>query len=169
MPTFCLGVYGMGRATDKLTSLIESAVTALGYELVGVEQLSQGRHSIVRVYIDSASGITLDDCERVSHQVSGVLEVEDPIRGQYNLEISSPGLDRPLFTLAHFQRFIGQEVKLRLHVPVNGRRKLVGTIAGVEDETISLQDREGGVFEIELGDIDKANLVPDYDAIATRH
>jgi ribosome maturation factor RimP len=159
----------MAQATDSLTGLIEPAITALGYELVGVEQVPQGRHSVVRIYIDAEQGISLADCERVSHQVSGILDVEDPIRGQYSLEVSSPGLDRPLFTLAHYARYIGQPVKLRLRVPQAGRRKLSGVIRAVNGEVITLQEQDANVIELHLNDIDKANLVPDYSADAGKH
>ena len=159
----------MGRATDRLTTLVESAVQALGYELVGVEHQSQGKHSLVRVYIDAEQGITLADCERASHQISGVLDVEDPIRGQYNLEVSSPGLDRPLFTPEHYTRYLGEQVRLRLRHTVNGRRKLSGRIAQVEDGVITIVDDADQEFELTVDDIDKANLVPDYDVIGRGH
>jgi len=169
-PTFCLGVYRkMGRATDKLTTLIDSAVQALGYELVGVEHQSQGRRTVVRVFIDSPQGITLEDCEQASHQISGVLDVEDPIRGHYNLEVSSPGLDRPLFTPEHYARFLGEKVKLRLRQPVDGRRKLAGRIDRVEDDLIRITDEAGQTYELTVNEIEKANLVPDYDAIIHSH
>ena len=123
----------MGRqAPDNMQRPIESAVQGLGYELVGVEYLPQGRRSLLRVYIDTPGGVTVDDCERVSHQVSGVLDVEDPIRGQYVLEVSSPGLDRPLFTAEHFQRFAGSRVRLRTSPPLDGRRNFSGLIISSE-------------------------------------
>ncbi|MDH5572543.1 MAG: ribosome maturation factor RimP [Gammaproteobacteria bacterium] len=140
--------------------MVTSGVTALGYELVGIEQLSQGRHSLLRIYIDSERGITLDDCEKVGRQLGAILEVEDPIRGQYNLEVSSPGLDRPLYTAAHFERFIGQQVKLRLHRPVDGQRKFKGTIAGVDGTRIQIALEGDRVLELELEEIEHANLIP---------
>jgi len=145
---------------EKLARLVASAVEALGLELVGVEYFAQGAHSVLRVYIDSEQGITLDDCGRVSHQLSGVLEVEDPIRGKFNLEVSSPGLDRPLFTLAHFERFIGQAVKLRLRQPVNGQRKFKGVIEAVEDGHIQIALDDSQALELEIDEIEKANLIP---------
>lgn len=149
--------------------LVDSAVRALGYELVGVEHLTQGRHSVVRVFIDSERGITLADCERASHQISGILDVEDPIRGQYNLEVSSPGLDRPLFTTEHYIRFLGEKVKVRLRLAINGRRKLTGRIHKVENGVITIVDDTDQEFELTIDDIEKANLVPDYDAISRGH
>jgi len=146
---------------DKLTALVSSAVDALGFELVGVEYLAQGAHSVLRVFIDSEQGITLDDCSRVSHQISGVLEVEDPIRGKYNLEVSSPGLDRPLFTRSHFQRFVGRGVKLRLRQPLNGQRKFKGVINAVENEHIQITLDQEQVLELQIDEIEKANLIPE--------
>lgn len=151
----------MARA-EQLEQLIEPAVVALGYELVGVEYKPQGRHSLLRVYIDAPDGITVDDCERVSHQVSGVLDVEDPIQGQYTLEVSSPGLERPLFRPAHYEHFAGSEVQLRLKVPVAGRRKFKGRLQGLRDETVVLEVDDGEqVFP--LADIEYAHLVPDWE------
>ncbi|MCW9025067.1 MAG: ribosome maturation factor RimP [Gammaproteobacteria bacterium] len=151
----------MLRQDDKLTKLVASTVTALGYELAGVEHLAQGKHSVLRVYIDAEQGIMLADCEKVSHQLSGVLEVEDPIRGQYSLEVSSPGLDRLLFTVEQFARFTGHKVKLKLHRPVEGQRKFNGVIASVEDSHINITLEGDRVLELELDEIEKANLIPE--------
>ena len=121
-PIFYLWCDRMPRESAELRKLLEPAVSALGFELVGVEFVS-GRRGLLRLYIDSEDGVTIDDCQAVSHQVSGLLDVEDPIQGQYSLEVSSPGLDRPLFRAADFERFAGHEVSLRLVAPVEGRRK----------------------------------------------
>ncbi len=146
---------------DRLTELVASAVEPLGYELLGVEYLAQGRHSVLRIYIDSPDGINLDDCERASRQVSAVLDVDDPIKGQYTLEMSSPGLDRPLFTAEHFTQFIGHEVKLRLHSPLEGQRRFKALIKGVEDDVIHLTSSETDEeWQISLDNIEKANLLP---------
>lgn len=158
-PFFVFGV-GVARASEKLQRPIEAAVRGLGYELVGVEHLPQGRHTLVRVYIDTAEGITVDDCERVSRQVSGVLDVEDPIRGHYTLEVSSPGLDRPLFTAEHFVRYAGRKAKLRTSLPLAGRRNFTGLLQGMQDnEVVLLQD--GEEVRIGLDNIDQARLVPE--------
>lgn len=148
---------------DRLTELVASAVEPLGYELLGVDYVAQGHHSLLRIYIDSPDGITLDDCERASRQVSAVLDVDDPIRGQYTLEMSSPGLDRPLFTAEHFTQFIGREVKLRLHTPLEeGRRKFKALITNVEGDVIHLTSSETDEeWRISLDNIEKANLVPE--------
>src|SRR6185312_2141027 len=119
------------RDTAALQELLAPTTAALGYELLGCVYVPQGRQAILRVYIDSPEGITVDDCERVSRQLGAVLDVEDPIRGYYALEVSSPGMDRPLFTLAHFQRFIGAKVNIRLHMPVGERKHFKGVIAAV--------------------------------------
>ncbi len=145
---------------SRLRELLEAAVSALGYELVGVELHSQSRHSLLRVYIDRAEGISVDDCERVSHQVSGVLDVEDPIRGSYTLEVSSPGLDRPLFTAEQFQRFAGHRVRIRLRIPLEGRRKFTGILRGMIDEDV-LIDEDGQEWRLPAERIERARLVPE--------
>lgn len=150
------------QATNRLQAIIEPSVSALGYELVGIEYLPQGRYSLLRVYIDSEAGITVDDCEKVSRQLSGVLDVEDPIKGQYSLEISSPGLDRPLFTPEHFARFAGQQVQVRLQQPLNGQRKFKGLLRGMDGEEV-LIEIDGGELRVLPEEIDKANLIPQWD------
>ena len=151
----------MAQATERLEAIVEPAVSALGFELVGIEYLSQGKHSMLRIYIDSDDGITVDDCAKVSHQVSGVLDVEDPIRGEYTLEISSPGLDRPLFKAADYDRFAGQEIKVRLAQPREGRRNYSGVLLGVRDGEVVLT-MDGQEIGLPLADIEKANLVPKW-------
>jgi ribosome maturation factor RimP len=155
----------MARIQEVLTELVASAVEPLGYELLGLEYMSQGRHSILRIYIDSPDGITLEDCEKASRQVSAVMDVEDPIKGEYSLELSSPGLDRPLFSLKHYEQFTGSKVKLRLHVAIEGRRKYTGVIKGIEDERVVIgvleNDSEQEIIRVPLENIDKANLVVD--------
>jgi ribosome maturation factor RimP len=152
----------MGPLEERVTRLLEPTVSALGYELLGVEYLAQGKHSRLRLYIDAPAGIGLEDCEVVSHQVSGVLDVDDPIRGQYSLEVSSPGLDRPLFRPAHFARFVGQKVKVRLHHPRDGQRNFHGRIALVDNEQVYISMEDGSQLALLCEDIDKANLVPEF-------
>lgn len=151
----------MSREPAELRSLIEPAVTALGYELVGVEYHGGGRQGLLRVYIDRPEGITLDDCQAVSYQLSGLLDVEDPIRGQYSLEVSSPGLDRPLFQARDFERFAGHVVSVRTGVPLNGRRKFKGTLLGLEQNRVVLRVDDDEVH-LPLEQIDQARLVPEY-------
>ena len=142
--------------------MLEPGIRSLGYELVGVEFQTGGKGGgLLRVYIDSAAGISADDCQKVSYQVSGVLDVEDPIAENYDLEISSPGLDRPLFELAHFDRFKGQKARLKLMTPVEGRRKLQGILAGIEGDSV-LMDEAGELYRIPFEQIDTARLVPDF-------
>ncbi|EQC01549.1 ribosome maturation factor RimP [Photorhabdus temperata] len=150
----------MSTLEQKLTAMISTPVEALGFELVGLEFI-RARVSTLRIYIDSENGITVDDCADVSHQVSAVLDVEDPISVLYNLEISSPGLERPLFTAEHYQRFIGEEVSLVLRIAMQNRRKWLGIIKTVDGEMITVTvDGKDEVFA--LSNIQKANLVPHF-------
>jgi ribosome maturation factor RimP len=150
----------MAQASAAVHALLEPVVTGLGYELLGVEHLAQGGRAILRVYIDSPAGIRVEDCERVSRQVSGVLDVEDPIPGAYYLEVSSPGLDRPLFGEGDFARFAGHRAKVRLRAPSAGQRNFKGVIAGVEDNSVVMRV-EGREVRLPLEQIDKANLIPE--------
>jgi ribosome maturation factor RimP len=144
-----------------LEVLFTPVVSAMGYELVGVEYQLRGRQGLLRVYIDKPSGITLDDCERVSHQVSGLLDVEDPIAGHYTLEVSSPGLDRPLFKAEDFERFAGSTVRLRLDPSLAGRRNMTGSLDGLEgDAAVIVED--GVRHTIPLRQIKQARLVPQF-------
>jgi ribosome maturation factor RimP len=150
----------MRTAPAGVQQLIGPVVATLGYELVGIEFLPQGRGALLRVYIDHQSGITIDDCERVSHQISGLLDVEDIIHGAYTLEVSSPGLDRPLFTQRQFEQFSGREAKIRLTVPIEGRRNFHGFLRGVEGDDVLLE-MDGEHLRLPFNNIDKANLIPD--------
>ncbi|WP_241573521.1 ribosome maturation factor RimP [Rosenbergiella nectarea] len=150
----------MSTLEQKLTELITAPVEALGYELVGIEFV-RARTSTLRIYIDSENGINVDDCADVSHQVSAVMDVEDPITVAYHLEVSSPGLDRPLFTAAHYERFAGQDVSVVLRIAVQNRRKWQGTIKSVEGEMVTLSvDGKNEVFA--LSNIQKANIIPRF-------
>lgn len=145
---------------NRLYAILAPGVEAQGCELLGV-QVSRGRtRTVVRLFIDRDNGITLDDCERVSHQVSGLLEVEDPIAGEYHLEVSSPGDDRPLFRREHFERFLGHPVRIRMAVPVAERRNFTGELIGVsEADEIRLRDSDGE-WELPLAQIAIARLIP---------
>jgi len=144
-----------------LQELIEPSVVALGYQLWGIEMISQGRHSMLRIYIDAEEGIGVEDCASVSRQVSGILDVEDPISGEYTLEVSSPGMDRPLFTLEQYKAFVGHVVQLKLRMPFDGRRRFKGVLSGIEDEDIVLVvDQEEYLLPIDH--IEKANIVPQF-------
>ena len=151
----------IGAAAGGLRELLERPVTGLGYELVGIELVGAGARRILRLYIDAERGIDLGDCERVSRQVSALLDVEDPIAGQYVLEVSSPGLDRPLFTPEHFRRFAGRDVKIVLKEPRAGRRRFRGRLEGVRDDQAVVVIEDGEEHVLALSAIGKANLVPD--------
>lgn len=145
---------------DRLTRLVEPVVTGLGYELVGVEFDAHQR--TLRVYIDCEQGVQLDDCSKVSHQLSGLLDVEDPIPGNYHLEISSPGADRPLFAPAHFERFQGALIRVQLHSPVQGRRRFKARLLGMESGKVLLQDGDLQI-DVPIESIDRARIVPEFD------
>jgi ribosome maturation factor RimP len=152
----------MRLADSKLTRLTRSVVEPMGYELVGVEYFQRGQGSaVLRVYIDHENGITLDDCAAVSHQLSGVLDVEDPVPGHYDLEVSSPGLDRPLFTPAHYERFRGQRARVRLAAKLDGRRNFEGMLAGLREDSVLL-DVDGEILHLPLVMIESARLVPEF-------
>lgn len=148
-----------------LTALIEPAVVGLGFELWGVEYHGGGGHrSILRIYIEADGGVTLEGCQKVSHQVSGILDVEDPINGEYTLEVSSPGMDRPLFKVEHYIKYVGHKVKIRLRVPFEGRWNLTGRIAAVENgEDVVIQvDEPEEEYVLPIESIDKAHIVPEF-------
>lgn len=123
---------------DELEQLLAPSINDMGYELWGCEYLSQGKHSLLRIYIDKEDGIGIEDCQNVSHQVSAVLDVEDPIPGNYSLEVSSPGIPRPLFNGGQYQRYIGETVQVKTFKPVSGKRKLQGTIVSVSENFVVL-------------------------------
>ncbi|EPG5356961.1 ribosome maturation factor RimP [Pseudomonas aeruginosa] len=152
----------MSSKLEQLQALLAPVVEALGYECWGVEFISQGRHSVLRVYIDRPEGILIDDCEAVSRQVSGILDVEDPISGEYTLEVSSPGMDRPLFTLEQFAKHAGEQVKIRLRSPYEGRRNYQGILRGVEEQdvVVLVDDHE---YLLPIDSIDKASIIPRFD------
>lgn len=137
-----------------VTKLVETTLTGLGYELVDLEVSGRG---LMRVFIDKPDGISLQDCERVSNQLTRLFTVENVDFGR--LEISSPGLDRPIKKAADFARFCGQQAQLKLRVPINGRKNFVGVLGELQDGVLQL-DVEGSSVAIELSNIDKARLVP---------
>ena len=143
----------------ELERLIEPAVEQLGYELSDLELKLDGRDGIVRVFIDKPDGVDLTDCEIVSRQLSAVLDVEDPLPGHYRLEVSSPGLDRKLTKPEHFQRFIGETIRVKLRFPVDGRRNFRGTLKAADEEQIEVEvDRES--HSLQTATIESARLVP---------
>lgn len=147
----------MSRIEQTLNELLEPVIAGMGCELVGIEYRASPKNALVRLYIDKPGGVDLDDCTRVSRQVSGVLDVEDPISSHYTLEVSSPGLDRPIFKSADYDRFAGEKVKLRLQVPLDGRRRLAGVLRGLRDGNVVVEEN-GIEINVPLSQIDKANL-----------
>lgn len=141
--------------------MLRPSVEQVGKELLGIEFISAGQNSILRLFIDHENGIDVDDCAEVSRQVSAILDVEDPISSEYSLEVSSPGLDRPLFDLAHFEAVIGETVDVKLSIPLNGRRKFKGVLDAIENDTLVVIV-DGQDYELAYTNIDKANLVPKF-------
>ena len=144
---------------SELAKLLEPAIERLGYELSDLEVKLGGRSGLVRVFIDSEDGVSLDDCEKVSLAVSALLDVEDPLHGHYNLEVSSPGLDRKLTKPVHFERFTGEVVKVQMRFPIEGRRRFRGKLLSSDDENIVV-DVDGEPHTLPLATIDTARLVP---------
>ncbi|GGY80381.1 ribosome maturation factor RimP [Marinobacter zhanjiangensis] len=153
----------MSAKLNKLDEILRPVVEGLGYELWGIEFRSQGRNSVLRLFIDDQNdGISVEDCEKVSRQVSGVLDVEDPIQNEYTLEVSSPGMDRPLFRLEQFEDWAGHQVSIRLRMAFDGRRKFQGVLKGTEggDVVVVVDDHE---YLLPFESIDKANIVPVFE------
>jgi len=151
----------LAKFEHKLTELLKPAVEETGKTLLGVEFISAGNNSVLRLYIDHENGINVDDCAEVSRQVGAVLDVEDPISSEYSLEVSSPGVDRPLFELAHFQEVIGEVVNVKLSIPLNGRRKFKGPLVAIENDTLIIQV-DSIDHELAINNVDKANLVAKF-------
>ena len=146
---------------EELSELIRPVVEALGCELWGIERLSMGRHSTLKIFIDSPRGIDIEDCASVSRQVSSLLDVEDPVSGEYTLEVSSPGLDRRLFQLEQYSAFVGSGVRSKLKRPFEGKRKYTGQLRGIEgDEVVVGIGDEEVIFPYE--EIERANVVPEF-------
>lgn len=161
----------MQRVNDRLTTLVRSVVEPMGYEALGIEYVSAGSaQAILRVYIDHADGIRVDDCEAVSRQLSGVLDIEDPISGRYDLEVSSPGLDRPLFTVEQIERQRGNRIRVRLAHKLDGRRNFEGEVLEVcgDGQTLALgldDGREQQRVELPMEQIESARVVPDFNLL----
>ncbi len=150
---------------DELSELLTPAIADLGLELVGIEFSPNTAGSLLRVYIDEPErGITIEDCERASREISALLDVNDPVAGRYTLEVSSPGLERPLFTPEHFARFVGHVAKINANLALDGRRRFQGAIQSVEGDRITI-DQDGKAVTIAHANIGRARLVPDYAAL----
>lgn len=151
----------MTKPFQRLEQIIEPAVAALGYELVGCRLYLQGGHNLLRIYVDGPSGIRLEDCVKISRQISALLDVEDPINARYDLEVSSPGIERPLFKAEHYRQFIGRVANVTLRRPEGDRRRYRGVIHAVTGEEITLKIDET-LMVFALDNIEKANLVADF-------
>ncbi len=149
----------MRGATEKLKTLLESPVENLGYEFLHLEMDRQGKHTVLRVYIDALGGIQVDDCALVSRQISALLDIEDPLSGTYLLEVSSPGLERPLIKPGHFKRFVGDIAKIVMTTHVLGRRRFTGKMVLAGDEAVVL-DVDGESYELLYSDMESAQLQP---------
>jgi len=151
----------LAKFEQKLTEMLRPAVEETGKSLLGIEFISAGNNSVLRLFIDHENGIDVDDCAEVSRQVSAILDVEDPISSEYNLEISSPGVDRPLFEKSHFEAVIGEVINVKISMPLNGRRKFKGPLVAIENDTLIIEV-DSIDYEIVISNIDKANLVAKF-------
>jgi ribosome maturation factor RimP len=144
--------------SEQLWKLLEPAVRGLGFELWGVEYQSGSTPVLLRLYIDHPDGITVDDCGAVSEQVGAVLDVEEPIRGDYTLEVSSPGIERPLFTEEQYRRYLDSDLKVRLSWPEHGRRNFRGRLVSVSEVGIEIEV-DGVAYELPFGAIARARVL----------
>jgi len=151
----------MALTVPHIDDLLQPGAQALGYELVAVE-MSGGDTSIVRIYIDTPDGVTVTDCAKASRQFSAILDVEDPISNRYTLEVSSPGLDRPLAKPEHFKKVVGGDVKIKMATLVNGRRRFTGELVEASDD-FAVVEVDGEQTELLYSEMDRARVVPVYD------
>ena len=151
----------MALTMTAIHELLQPGADALGYELVAVE-MSGGDVSILRIYIDTENGVTIDDCAKASRQFSVILDVDDPISNRYTLEVSSPGLDRPLAKAEHFQDVVGETIKVKMTTLVNGRRRFTGELLEATDD-IAVVDVDGEAYDLPYAEMEKARLVPVFD------
>ncbi len=148
---------------DRLLALLEPTVRGLGYELLGIERIRSRGAQLLRLYIDQSTGISAADCERVSRQVSDVMEVEGVIRGEYTLEVSSPGIDRPLFTLEQHRRFVGERIAMRLRSLYEGRRRFQGVLVEIDDDHLVV-DLGGEIFRVPFRLVERSRLATEWSA-----
>ena len=151
----------MAQDLTHLWELFEPVVTGMGYELIEIEHYPNPKHGVLRLYIDSENGINIDDCSSVSRQISALIDVEDPVRGQFNLEVSSPGSDRPLKRLKDFQRFAGEVVKIKTAMPLDGQRNFTGRLISASEDTVVIET-DNEEIHLPMAAIDRARLVPQY-------
>jgi len=152
----------LARVEDRLFEMLEPAVAALDFTLWGVEFVRAGKHSTLRVYIDHADGVSVDNCAAVSHQVSAILDVEDPISTEYFLEVSSPGMERPFFNASQYADYLGETAAVELTVAQQGKRKFKGVIAAVDGDYVEF-NVDGEALKVAQSSIKKAHLVPQFN------
>lgn len=143
---------------EKIESLIRPTIESMDVDFWGCEYLPAGKNSILRVYIDKSVGVNVDDCGRVSRQISAIMDVEEPISSAYTLEVSSPGMDRPLFKLEHFKEYEGCNIQIKTFSSVMGRKRFKGIMDNISDSSVDIEV-DGEVYTIPFGAIDKANLI----------
>jgi ribosome maturation factor RimP len=166
MPIFYFRGLDLSTKTERLIEMIQPIVESFDYIFWGIEYIGQGQNSVLRIFIDHENGISVDDCAKVSHQVSAVMDVEDPITSHYTLEVSSPGVDRLLFVAEHFVRYRGQTIEIKLHQAFDGRRKFKGILNGIDgDDVLLIIDEDE--FMLPIDQIDKARIVPVFDSSMT--
>ncbi|MFQ3228658.1 ribosome maturation factor RimP [Reinekea sp.] len=146
---------------DEINALVEPVVVGMGFSLWGIEFVRSGKYTTLRIYIDHEDGIGVDHCADVSRQVSAVMDVEDPISTEYTLEVSSPGMDRPLFTLEQYGAFVGEWVEVKLRYAFEGRRKFKGVIIGIEEGDVIVA-ADGEEFLLPIESIDKGRVIPNF-------
>lgn len=151
----------MRRDQTHLWELFEPVVKGMGFDLIEIEHFPNPKHGVLRLYIDKEGGVNVDDCSSVSRQISALIDVEDPVSGQFNLEISSPGADRPLRRLVDFQRFTGSLVKLKTVMPLEGQRNFKGRLLEASEETVVIETDDEEI-SLPMTAIDKARIVPEY-------
>lgn len=151
----------MTKIEQDLVEMLEPTIMDMGFELLGLELAQTGRNTTLRIYIDHENGINVDNCAEVSHQVSAILDVEDPITNEYNLEVSSPGIDRPLFKPEHFVKAEGEEVRIRTKLPQDGRRNFKGDLTKVEGDMLTLRI-DGKDHLVMISNVEKANIIAKF-------
>ena len=168
-PTFLLWGFFVGVELDRIRTIVQEVVESESYELVDVEFKGAGKHRVLRIFIDTADGVTHEDCQLISEQVGTVLDVEDLIPSAYTLEVSSPGLDRKLLKPRDFMRFEGHRAKVRTRVPIHGQSVFRGRLDGIADDRIRLAFSKGQVAEIPMDVIDEARLEVDWGTEKSRN
>lgn len=147
---------------SRLREVVAPVVADMGLEFWGLELEPRRGSDLLRVFIENAEGVDVEDCARVSRRLSDVLEVDQPLRGNWRLEVSSPGLARPLYNSGQYRRYLGKNLKLRLKTPLSGRRNFVVTLRDVQGEELLVR-ADGGELSVALSDVERANLIPDFE------